>query len=254
MSAILRIGSVGPAVSDLQTKLNKKCNPSHGLVVDGIFGKLTDAAVRAFQVQAKLSVDGDVGPLTNAALDAAPDNGGGKVVPPPLHTNIMHQVNFIPQPTNTTCWAASTAMMTNSVVPVVIMLTPNDMIASDGGLKNSSGSDQAIVTGTRYGNIHNLRCYPPMSWSLEMMTDVLRRSPLMFDMLWNASDYVAGKGSPGHMIVVCGMRGDGDPVGLGTELYVQDPWPPNVGKKSWVNFNKWLNEVPTRTYRVFERK
>jgi hypothetical protein len=33
----------------------------------------------------------------------------------------------------------------------------------------------------------------------------LRRGPLMFDMLWNSSDYARGAGSPGHMIVVVGF-------------------------------------------------
>jgi peptidoglycan hydrolase-like protein with peptidoglycan-binding domain len=50
---------------DLQTALNR-----HGakLVVDGVFGRLTEAAVKAFQKSRGLVVDGIVGPLTWSKL------------------------------------------------------------------------------------------------------------------------------------------------------------------------------------------
>ncbi len=143
-------------------------------------------------------------------------------------------------------------MMTKSTVPIVVAKTPPDMIAPGGGLRNSSGSDQAIVTGTRYGRIHGLRCNAPMSWSVDTLKQALARGPIMFDMLWNVSDYTAGRGSPGHMIVVVGMRGDGEADGLGTTLRIHDPWAHNRGKKYSKGYAKWVVELPTMTYRVFE--
>jgi peptidoglycan hydrolase-like protein with peptidoglycan-binding domain len=242
-STTLRRGSQGAAVTELQCKLNLNVSPGPQLTPDGIFGPKTEAAVIAFQKANKLTPDGIVGPLTQAELNKGPAVTY-KIWP------IKHQA----QPTNTTCWATSTAMMNSTTVPLVIAKTPNDMIASDGGLLNSSESDQAVVTGQRYGDIHGFRCHAPMSWSVGGFVNAIKRSPLMIDMLWRSSDYTAGKGSPGHMVVVAGVISDGNPTGMGTLVYVLDPWAPHVGKKSWETYYNWVNDVPTRTYRVFERK
>lgn len=242
MSTMLHVGSRGFEVAVVQAQLNAKSSPSPGLKVDGAFGPRTQAAVVAFQRRAGLSPDGIVGPKTHAAL------AQGLTL-----TTAHHSITHIAQPTPTTCWAASTAMMTRSNVPAVVAKTPPDMIAADGGLLNSSGSDQAVVTGTRYGNVHGLRCHAPMSWTVAALVDALRRSPLMFDMLWRTYEYAAGNASPGHMIVVSAVVSDMNPSGGGTYLLVLDPWPPNVGHLSWVEYRAWMNDVPTRTYRVFER-
>lgn len=59
---MLRVGARGAAVAKLQRAL--------GIHVDGVFGKQTRRAVRAFQRRAGLVVDGIVGPQTRAALTA----------------------------------------------------------------------------------------------------------------------------------------------------------------------------------------
>ncbi len=68
MSTLLRRGSRGAAVRDLQLMLIAR---GRELVADGLFGPATEAAVKAFQEQRGLSVDGVVGPRTWAALGAA---------------------------------------------------------------------------------------------------------------------------------------------------------------------------------------
>ena len=74
---ILKQGSSGPAVKDLQQKLKQLGFDPKG--VDGKFGPGTLAAVIAFQKRKKLRADGLVGPKTIAALRAAASGtGGGK--------------------------------------------------------------------------------------------------------------------------------------------------------------------------------
>lgn len=63
---ILRRGSRGAAVREIQTKL--KANFVPFLVVDGIFGRATETALRGFQESKNLTPDGVCGPLTWAAL------------------------------------------------------------------------------------------------------------------------------------------------------------------------------------------
>jgi len=63
----VRAGSTGEAVRGVQSQLNTR---GYGLVVDGVFGSRTDAAVRDFQSRRGLAVDGVVGPRTWNALVA----------------------------------------------------------------------------------------------------------------------------------------------------------------------------------------
>lgn len=67
----LRKGDKGKAVMDLQEKLLRLgySLPKYG--ADGDFGKETEAAVKAFQKDHGLNVDGVAGPATLSALDAA---------------------------------------------------------------------------------------------------------------------------------------------------------------------------------------
>src|SRR5919205_805038 len=70
-TGMLKKGSRGPAVAAVQRAL--------GIPADGIFGRQTKRAVKAFQARNGLEVDGIVGPATTAALgiSGAPATGGG---------------------------------------------------------------------------------------------------------------------------------------------------------------------------------
>lgn len=61
---VLKKGDRGPAVATLQERL--------GVGADGVFGKITERAVRGFQRSHGLTVDGVVGPQTRTALGLRP--------------------------------------------------------------------------------------------------------------------------------------------------------------------------------------
>ena len=65
---LLRMGSRGPAVADAQRAL--------GIGADGVFGRQTRRAVRAFQRAHGLEVDGVIGPVTRGALQGGSGAGG----------------------------------------------------------------------------------------------------------------------------------------------------------------------------------
>lgn len=67
---IIQRGSEGDAVRRAQRALRRV--PDHSVAVDGIFGAITEDAVKSFQHDATLEQDGIVGPLTWEALP----NGG----------------------------------------------------------------------------------------------------------------------------------------------------------------------------------
>ena len=106
MPATLRNGSRGFEIAVAQAQLRAKSSPS--LRVDGAFGPLMQAAVISFQRRVGLLPDGIVGPKTHAAL------AQGLTL-----STADHNVTHIAMPTPTTCWAASTAMMTRSTVAAV---------------------------------------------------------------------------------------------------------------------------------------
>jgi len=66
----ISVGATGDAVRRLERALRR--TPDLGLTVDGVFTTQLEAVVKAFQGGAGLVVDGVVGPLTWAAL---PDGG-----------------------------------------------------------------------------------------------------------------------------------------------------------------------------------
>ncbi len=68
MNAVIRIGSRSSEVQRVQELLNKRLEPCPVLRLDGIFGKMTESAVRHYQISVGLPVDGIVGDATWSAL------------------------------------------------------------------------------------------------------------------------------------------------------------------------------------------
>ena len=73
---MLRIGSTGPLVTELQKSLNLLPTRLAALSVDGIFGRLTRGRVMEFQGGNKLAPDGIVGPLTTDLIHQLLDRLG----------------------------------------------------------------------------------------------------------------------------------------------------------------------------------
>lgn len=238
----LRQGSIGPAVVTLQNDLNRALAPSPGLNPDGVFGSATLNAVRAFQTQRRIGVDGIVGPVTQCVL-----RGGPRSAP------VIHAVRLIPQPTPSTCWAAATAMLKNTTVNAVIAATPPALVSGSGGTPNFSERADNVSGNQQFARVHNLRYHPPMSWTVAAFVGLIRQGPAMLSMLWNAGTYAAGAGSSGHRVVVYGVDSDGDPTGQGTLLHIHDPWAPGVGKTHQISYYRLVNETPCFTYGVFTR-
>lgn len=73
-SGLLMSGDRGASVKTLQTELQRLGYPGEGgiaLAADGDFGRNTQHAVKAFQQDHRLTMDGKVGPLTEAAIGHA---------------------------------------------------------------------------------------------------------------------------------------------------------------------------------------
>jgi peptidoglycan hydrolase-like protein with peptidoglycan-binding domain len=133
---LLRLGMKDNNVIALQKKLNIRLRGIQKLETDGKFGENTRRAVLHFQRSEWLVEDGEVGPCTwNAVMGTE------------AYLPILYQIPFIPQPTPTTCWAASTAMVTRSSVYAVIARTPPDLILPAGDLRNFSETRYSTFYG-----------------------------------------------------------------------------------------------------------
>ena len=236
----LRQGSRGADVRRLQEALNRKLQGGPALEPDGDYGPLTRMAVLRLQAANWLVEDGEAGPCTQNVVF---DSEG--------HAPILHPVALIPPPAPTQCWAAGVAMITRSNVQAVVARTPAELIDGDGALRAFADTDDTETGEAFFASAHGLTVHPAAPWPVGALRAALQQGPLMFDLRWSAKRYAAGAGSPGHMVVVAGIRGDNDASGRGTTLRIFDPWPPNKGARRSVNYVKWSEQVPANACRVF---
>ena len=136
--------------------------------------------------------------------------------------DIYHYVPFIPQPTNSSCWSASIAMIlwwrdnTNEQMCLVDALTPEE-VAGNMDYWNQYFYDGLDAFDSHPFDVYNFVTVQPMSFPVETLADMLRNAPI-----WVA---YYGCTNPldtcGHAVVLIGMTGDGTPQG--TEVILHDP-------------------------------
>lgn len=233
----LRQGSRGEGVRRLQEALNRQLQPGPALVIDGDYGPFTRMAVRRLQAANWLVEDGEAGPCTQNVVF-----GHEARVP------ILHPVALIPQPRPAQCWAAATAMVTRSTVQAVVARTPAALVAEDGGLRSFADTDDAMTADALFVAAHGLSPKPATSWTICALRTALQEGLLMFDLRWSAKGHAAGAGQPGHMVVVAGIRGDGE---TGTTLRILDPAPTGKGARCSLNHASWNRQAAGSICRVF---
>ena len=239
-NVIVRSGSSGQSVRDLQMALNNRLNPSPNLIVNGLFTPQTERAVLAFQRSNWLETDGIAGPCTHDALygtEAAPI--------------ILHNVPYFTQPTPTTCWAAATAMLTRQSIQAIRMTTPQRLLTDDGALINESERGQRLEVHQTFAQLHRLRYQPPQSWPVAALTGLLQAGPIMLELLHNPGSFQRGMGSSGHYVVIVGTRGSHSPDGRTTTLRIYDPYDCDSEGIYSVLYASMLRRVPLATFGMF---
>ncbi|WP_374438718.1 peptidoglycan-binding protein [Inhella sp.] len=222
--ATLQQGSVGPAVSTLQARLNALNVVQPLLAVDGIFGPKTKAAVISFQGRTPpLKADGIVGPKTEAALAAAqpfppaPSIVLNYTVPSPVH---------IAQDKTMSCWFASAQMLIQWKRQRTQMTDARHPDPADSPKWSKLYSDNTGITNGKireFGRDMGFAYVPPMSPTPEAIMGWLRA----FGPLW-----VNGKR---HITVIAGIRGPRE----NCEVLVLDPGRPAEKNGSWRNLRTW---------------
>lgn len=104
VSTLLKVGSTGSDVKAMQEKLKVVLGLNDKFIIDGDFGPQTLAAVKSFQTQWHLHVDGLAGPNTLGALDKAYAEKTAKPAqsaPAPVHTQPADPAPVQSNPTQT---------------------------------------------------------------------------------------------------------------------------------------------------------
>jgi hypothetical protein len=222
--ANLQQGSVGPAVRELQTRLNTLNVAQPPLAVDGIFGPKTRAAVVSFQSRTPpLKADGIVGPKTQAALATARPFPAPPVVmlnytvPSPLH---------IAQDKDMSCWFASAQMLIQWKRERTQRTDARHPDPADSPKWSKLYSDNTGITNDKireFGRDMGFAHVPPLSPSPEAILGWLRaHGPL----------WVNGKK---HITVIAGIRGPRE----NCDVLVLDPGRAAEKNGSWRNLRDW---------------
>jgi len=139
--------------------------------------------------------------------------------------SIDYQVELISQPTDVSCWAAGLAMVVSfrdqaSYAAEEVALRANMDINKGYGWNDIRGA-----VSTWQLNEEGPTCAMPNYWASLLQSS----GPI----------WVVEKGNPGaHAVVLIGMHGDNTPEG--TNVTLNNPWPPNQGRteeKTFLDFD-----------------
>lgn len=217
-NVVLRPGSSGPFVRDLQLALNNRLNPSPNLIVNGLVTSQTQTALRSFQRANWLEEDGIAGPCT---LDAIYDTEAMRP--------IQHNVQYLAQPTPETGWAAAIAMLKGIGIGAIQFATPKALLDPAGGLLAQKERSAVIDGHNDVARALGVKYFPQQPWPIATLITRLQRGPVV--MVLKSPNRGAGRSkiSNSSYIVIVGTRGSHAPDGNSTTLRVYDPAPERSG-------------------------
>lgn len=217
-NVVLRPGSSGPFVRDLQLALNSRLNPSPNLIVNGLMTPQTQLALRSFQRANWLEEDGIAGPCT---LDAIYDTEAMRP--------IQHLVTYVAQPTPETGWAAAVAMLKGNGIGTIQFATPKALLDQAGGLFAQKERNPLVDGHFDLGRAHGLKYFPQQNWPIATLISWLQRGPAVMVLKSPNRGTGRSKISSSPYIVIVGTRGSHAPDGNSTTLRVYDPAPDRLG-------------------------
>jgi peptidoglycan hydrolase-like protein with peptidoglycan-binding domain len=136
----------GLAVENVQRQLVRH---GYDIDVDGYFGPLTLAAVRRFQADHGLTVDGLVGPITWPALlegsSGGNDTDGDGLIEPWEPVSAVNLRDCSPQVPDSSAWAGDIGTLTDTTTGTVDVAPFNDYLESAAVPINRSPCDAARV-------------------------------------------------------------------------------------------------------------
>lgn len=215
-NVVLRPGSSGPFVRDLQLALNNRLNPSPNLIVNGLFTPQTQMALRSFQRANWLEEDGIAGPCT---LDALYDTEAMRPV--------LHNVQYVAAPSPKNAWAAAIAMLKGSAIDSILFTAPKSMIDDTGDL---IAQDPAIGFTDRHISVaraFGLRYYPQQAWPVASLMVQLQSGPVM--LVLKSDNHRMRRGGAFKYVIVVGARGSHAADGNSTTLLIYDTSPDRRG-------------------------
>ena len=147
-----------------------------------------------------------------------------------MEINIAHKVRLFPQPTDTSCWSAAATMLYGDR-----SVGPGPAATEDGGLVNTHSNLHSFASA------HGLKMHAPQSWTVEGITEFLRRGPV----------WVGGMVPSGHAYVIGAIQGDG--TDEKTYITIYDPWPPRFGAVRIESYGNWMRSFPMATMYILQR-